>query len=32
MRGFKQGWNVELERRDPNAGADLYGQAPRQLA
>ena len=21
MRGFKQGWNVELERRDPNAGA-----------
>jgi presenilin-like A22 family membrane protease len=25
MRGFKQGWNVEIERRDPGAGADLYG-------
>ncbi len=22
MRGFQQGWNVELERRDPAAGAD----------
>jgi hypothetical protein len=21
MRGFKQGWNVEVERRDPAAGA-----------
>jgi hypothetical protein len=21
MRGFKQGWNVEVERRDPSAGA-----------
>ena len=24
MRGFKQGWNVELERRDPGASADMY--------
>jgi presenilin-like A22 family membrane protease len=32
MRGFKQGWNVELERRDPNAATDLYGQSPPQLA
>jgi presenilin-like A22 family membrane protease len=23
MRGFNQGWNVELERRDPAAGDDL---------
>jgi hypothetical protein len=28
MRGFNQGWNVELERRDPSAGADLYSGAP----
>jgi presenilin-like A22 family membrane protease len=28
MRGFNQGWNVELERRDPSAGADLYAGAP----
>jgi presenilin-like A22 family membrane protease len=33
MRGFNQGWNVELERRDPRAGGDraggdLYGEAP----
>jgi presenilin-like A22 family membrane protease len=28
MRGFQQGWNVELERRDPSAGADLYADAP----
>jgi presenilin-like A22 family membrane protease len=27
MRGFNQGWNVELERRDPGAG-DLYAGAP----
>jgi hypothetical protein len=27
MRGFSQGWNVELERRDPSAGADVYGDA-----
>ena len=24
MRGFSQGWNVELERRDPAAGAETY--------
>jgi hypothetical protein len=28
MRGFNQGWNVELERRDPAAGADMYVDAP----
>ena len=34
MRGFKQGWNVELERRDPSrparphAGAGDYPDAP----
>jgi hypothetical protein len=34
MRGFKQGWNVELERRDPAAGppsataTTTYGEAP----
>jgi hypothetical protein len=28
MRGFSQGWNVELERRDTAAGADAYTQAP----
>jgi lysylphosphatidylglycerol synthetase-like protein (DUF2156 family) len=27
MRGFSQGWNVELERRDPSAG-ELYAGAP----
>ncbi len=27
MRGFKQGWNVELERRVPGGG-DLYGGPP----
>jgi len=32
MRGFSQGWNVELERRDPSAGADIYGDAPPQPA
>jgi lysylphosphatidylglycerol synthetase-like protein (DUF2156 family) len=28
MRGFKQGWNVELERRDPTAGpgTELRGE------
>src|SRR5437870_3464177 len=26
MRGFRQGWNVELERRE--AGPELYGEAP----
>jgi hypothetical protein len=28
MRGFSQGWNVELERRPARAGAELYGDAP----
>ncbi len=28
MRGFSQGWNVELERRDPAAGAESYPDAP----
>jgi hypothetical protein len=28
MRGFSQGWNVELERRDPTAGADMYADSP----
>ncbi len=32
MRGFSQGWNVELERRDPAAGADTYADAPAQPA
>ncbi len=27
MRGFKQGWNVEVERRDPAAGAGTSGGA-----
>jgi hypothetical protein len=27
MRGFSQGWNVELERRDPHAGSGDYGDA-----
>lgn len=32
MRGFQQGWNVELERRDPAAGDDLYTAAPMHPA
>ncbi len=28
LRGFSQGWNVELERRDPAAGKDVYSDAP----
>ncbi len=32
MRGFQQGWNVELERRDPAAGTDVYTEAPPQPA
>jgi hypothetical protein len=28
MRGFSQGWNVELERRDPSARGDAYPDAP----
>jgi lysylphosphatidylglycerol synthetase-like protein (DUF2156 family) len=27
MRGFSQGWNVELERRDPALSNDAYGDA-----
>jgi hypothetical protein len=27
MRGFSQGWNVEVERRDSAAGPDVYGDA-----
>jgi hypothetical protein len=32
MRGFSQGWNVELERRDPSAGPDMFAGAPAQPA
>jgi presenilin-like A22 family membrane protease len=32
MRGFQQGWNVELERRDPSAGPDTFAAAPPQPA
>jgi hypothetical protein len=32
MRGFSQGWNVELERRDPAARAEGYTDAPAQPA
>ena len=32
MRGFSQGWNVELERRDPAASGDLERLAPPQPA
>jgi presenilin-like A22 family membrane protease len=28
MRGFQQGWNVELERRDPAAGGLDTGELP----
>jgi hypothetical protein len=28
MRGFQQGWNVELERRDPKAPAEGFGALP----
>jgi hypothetical protein len=28
MRGFQQGWNVELERRDPAVAGDSYRDAP----
>jgi hypothetical protein len=28
MRGFSQGWNVELERRVPGSGTDVYRDAP----
>jgi presenilin-like A22 family membrane protease len=29
MRGFSQGWNVELERRDPNAAPENYPAPPQ---
>lgn len=32
MRGFQQGWNVELERRDPSAGPGAFASAPPQPA
>jgi presenilin-like A22 family membrane protease len=32
MRGFSQGWNVELERRDPAVERDLFAGAPPQPA
>jgi hypothetical protein len=32
MRGFSQGWNVELERRDPSAGPDVFASTPPQPA
>ncbi|HSZ05582.1 MAG TPA: hypothetical protein VK778_10350 [Solirubrobacteraceae bacterium] len=32
MRGFSQGWNVELERRDPAGGADVHRAAPAHPA
>jgi presenilin-like A22 family membrane protease len=32
MRGFQQGWNVELERRDPSLEPDVFHGAPPQPA
>jgi presenilin-like A22 family membrane protease len=32
LRGFQQGWNVELERRDPTAAGDDESLAPLQPA
>jgi hypothetical protein len=32
MRGFSQGWNVELERRVPGSDTDVYRDAPPQPA
>ncbi len=32
MRGFQQGWNVELERRDPQADVGTFAGAPPQPA
>lgn len=32
LRGFNQGWNVELERRDPAAGTDAGPLAPAHPA
>jgi hypothetical protein len=28
MRGFSQGWNVELERREPAGGGDVHSELP----
>ncbi len=28
MRGFQQGWNVELERRDPSAETERFAEPP----
>jgi hypothetical protein len=28
MRGFSQGWNVELERHEPTGGGDVYTELP----
>jgi presenilin-like A22 family membrane protease len=32
MRGFQQGWNVELERRDPSLTPGTFAGAPPQTA
>jgi presenilin-like A22 family membrane protease len=32
MRGFQQGWNVEIERTVPSSGGEAYGDAPPQPA
>jgi presenilin-like A22 family membrane protease len=32
MRGFSQGWNVELERRDPSLAVEHYGEPPAHPA
>jgi len=32
MRGFKQGWNVELERREPLGRLETYGDAAPHAA
>ncbi|MHB8576824.1 MAG: hypothetical protein ACYDCQ_16000 [Dehalococcoidia bacterium] len=32
MRGFKQGWNVELERRDPSASGEVHASPQPHLA
>jgi presenilin-like A22 family membrane protease len=32
MRGFQQGWNVELEQRDESRDAEMFGSAPPQPA
>jgi presenilin-like A22 family membrane protease len=32
MRGFQQGWNVELEQHDGSRDAEMFGSAPPQPA